>query len=171
MPTDVELFSRIDATRDEMTRVLADLVAIPSENPPGDAYDACVERLESAARALDLRPERIAIGGEPDRTALAVSIGDGTPTLYFHGHYDVVPAYTRDQFTPRQEGDTLFGRGSSDMKSGLVAMLAAADAIRVSGAHLNGRLSLLFVPDEETGGAAGSARLAATGRLARDGVG
>jgi succinyl-diaminopimelate desuccinylase len=171
MATVVELFSRIDATRDEMARLLADLVAIPSENPPGNEYDACVDRLETAARALGLRPERIAIGGEPARTALSASMGEGGPTLYFHGHYDVVPAYTRDQFAPRQEGDTLFGRGSSDMKSGLVAMLAAADALRVSGARLKGRLSLLFVPDEETGGAAGSARLAATGRLGRDGIG
>jgi succinyl-diaminopimelate desuccinylase len=165
------ILAAIDHSRPWMDQLLAALVAIPTENPPGLEYDACVDRLESAASSRGLWSERIAIESNPPRTALIASVGEGTPSLYFHGHYDVVPACTRDQFAPRQEGDTLFGRGSSDMKSGLVAMLAAADALRVSRARLNGRLTLLFVPDEETGGATGSARLAATGRLGRDGIG
>src|SRR5262249_10336082 len=174
MPMTVDtrsMFAAIDDRRPWMEELIASLVAIPSENPPGCEYEACVDQLESTSRALGFGPERIAIGGEPARTALSASIGEAGPTLYFHGHYDVVPAYTRDQFAPRQEGDTLFGRGSSDMKSGLVSMLAAAAAIRASGARLKGRLSLLFVPDEETGGATGSARLPATGRVGRDGSG
>jgi len=48
-------------------------------------------------------------------------VGTGPHTLYFSGHYDVVPAQSRDQFQPRVEGRNLFGRGSSDMKSGLAA--------------------------------------------------
>jgi acetylornithine deacetylase/succinyl-diaminopimelate desuccinylase-like protein len=82
-----------------------------------------------------------------------------------------VPAAAEGQFVPRIEGDTLFGRGSSDMKSGLVAMLFAARALRTAGVTLRGRLELLFVPDEETGGALGTGALAAAGALPDDAVG
>jgi acetylornithine deacetylase/succinyl-diaminopimelate desuccinylase-like protein len=83
----------------------------------------------------------------------------------------VVPAAQPSQFMPRVEGDTMFGRGTSDMKSGLVSMLFAAKAIREAGVQLNGRIGLLFVPDEETGGRYGSAALAAAGRLGGDAIG
>jgi succinyl-diaminopimelate desuccinylase len=170
-PTPLDLFASIDERRAVALQLLADLIGIPSENPPGAEYDACVDRIESAAAALGLQHERIEIDGAERRTALCAWVGEAGPTLYLHGHYDVVPAFTREQFVARVDGDAMFGRGSSDMKSGLVAMLLAADAIRASGARLAGRLSLLFVPDEETGGAAGSARLAETGVLGRDGIG
>ena len=105
------------------------------------------------------------------RAALRASIGSPGPTLYFHGHYDVVPASDPCQFEPRVEGDALFGRGSSDMKSGLVAMLYAAKAVAAAGFARRGRLGLLFVPDEETGGEHGSAALATMGELANDAIG
>ena len=65
----------------------------------------------------------------------------------------------------------LFGRGGADMKGGLAAMILAAQAVRESGAALRGRLGLVFVPDEETGGAGGSAALARAGLLGEDGIG
>jgi acetylornithine deacetylase/succinyl-diaminopimelate desuccinylase family protein len=162
----------IAADRDAMRDLLAALVAVPSENPPGREYDACVGVIESAVRELRLDHERVPIASaDGPRTALFAWLGDPGPTLYLHGHYDVVPAITADQFVPRLEGDTLFGRGSSDMKSGLVAMLYAVKALRDSGVHPRGRVGLVFVPDEETGGAGGSAALSAAGLLARDAIG
>src|SRR4029450_5463043 len=71
----------------------------------------------------------------------------------------------------RIEGGTVFGRGSSDMKSGLVSMLFAAHALKAAGVPLYGRLGLVFVPDEETGGEYGSGALASRGELGVDGVG
>jgi acetylornithine deacetylase/succinyl-diaminopimelate desuccinylase family protein len=154
-----------------MVALLAALVAVPSENPPGVEYDACLDVLADGIRAVGLSPDRVAIPAPCPRAALRAFVGDTGPTLYFHGHYDVVPAFSRDQFLPRVDGDTLFGRGSSDMKSGLVAMLFAARALVQARVRLRGRLGLLFVPDEETGGAGGSGALAASGELARDGIG
>ena len=132
-------------------------------------------RSRQAMRTVGLTPERVdilaaSVRAAP-RAALRAYVGDSGPTLYFHGHYDVVPAFSRDQFVPRVEGDTLFGRGSSDMKSGLVAILFAARALQSIGVPMRGRLAVLFVPDEETGGAGGSGALAASGELARDGIG
>jgi len=52
-----------------------------------------------------------------------------------------------------------------------VAMLYAAAALRASGRRLAGRLGLMFVPDEETGGARGTGALSSRGLLARDAIG
>lgn len=163
----------IDERRDEMQQLLASLVAVPTENPPGARYLECVSVLEAALERLELPHERLEIASPPDapRAAVRAWLGDEGPVLYFHGHYDVVPAVARDQFVPRVDGDTVFGRGSSDMKSGLVSMLYAAHAIKASGVKLRGRIGLLFVPDEETGGACGSAALAAQGKLGAGAIG
>lgn len=156
-----------------MVALLAELVAVPTENPPGRAYADCVQVLERALGTLGFEPERIDLASPADapRAAVAAYVGKPGPTLYFHGHYDVVPAADASQFAPRIEGDTMFGRGTSDMKSGLVSMLFAARALRDAGARLAGRIGLIFVPDEETGGRYGSAALAAAGLLGRDAVG
>lgn len=163
----------LDDDREAMQQLLAALVAVPTENPPATGYAPCVDLLVATLAQLGLPYEIIGIPSPPDapRTAIRAWLGTGTPVLYFHGHYDVVPAQSPSQFAPRLEGDTLFGRGSSDMKSGLVAMLYAARALKTAGVRLNGRLELLFVPDEETGGEYGSGALAAAGRLGSDGIG
>jgi acetylornithine deacetylase/succinyl-diaminopimelate desuccinylase family protein len=165
--------ARIDGERDRMVALLAALVSVATENPPGRAYLACVDTIERALAELGFEHERIEIVSPPDapRAAVAAWVGEPGPTLYFHGHYDVVPAAQPSQFLPHIDGDTMFGRGTSDMKSGLVAMLFAAKAIRDASVHLKGRIGLLFVPDEETGGQHGSAALAAAGRLGGDAIG
>jgi succinyl-diaminopimelate desuccinylase len=65
----------------------------------------------------------------------------------------------------------VFGRGSCDMKGGIVAMLYAILALKETAAELNGRIGLTLVPNEETGGEGGSAWLAAQGRLGSSGIG
>jgi acetylornithine deacetylase len=83
--------------------------------------------------------------------------GDG-PTLMFDGHVDVVPVgdpaawSTPDPFSGRVVGGVLYGRGSCDMKAGLVAAIAAVSAVRRSGAPLRGDLLLACVAGEEDGG-------------------
>lgn len=154
-----------------------ELVAVASENPPGAAYPECVRVIESRLHALEMPCERVAYrppkGAHDDSGAAVIlsTIGSGKRTLYFSGHYDVVPVVTPGQCTPALRGKTLFGRGSADMKSGLASMLYAAVAVQRVGVPLDGRLGLVFVPDEETGGRRGSGYLAATKRLGRDGIG
>jgi len=167
------VMSLIEDEGGAMQDLLTALVAIPTENPPATTYRPCVELIEAALDRLSFRRERLDIASPADapRSAVRAWLGDAGPVLYFHGHYDVVPAASRDQFVPRIEGDTVFGRGSSDMKSGLVSMLFAAHALKAAGVRLNGRLGLLFVPDEETGGEYGSGALASRSELGVDGVG
>jgi acetylornithine deacetylase/succinyl-diaminopimelate desuccinylase-like protein len=57
------------------------------------------------------------------------------------------------------------------MKGGIVSMLYSIRALQECRMDLNGKIALTLVPDEETGGARGSAWLAAQGLLGRNGVG
>ena len=161
---------------DEMADLLAELVAIPTENPPGKNYRACADFLESRLRECDLDCERFSPAGTKEigdgaPICLLASYGRGESALYFHGHYDVVPAQSAEQFQPVRKKHFLFGRGSCDMKGGIVAMLYAIRALKETGAELNGKIVLTLVPNEETGGEGGSARLARQGLLGLDGAG
>jgi acetylornithine deacetylase/succinyl-diaminopimelate desuccinylase family protein len=170
------ILSSLRRREEEMAAFLAELVAIPTENPPGTAYRACSDLLESRIGQLNLDCERfVPVGlemenGQPPVSLLA-SLGSGERSLYFHGHYDVVPAQSAEQFHPFRKEHFLFGRGSCDMKGGIVAMLYAILAIMECGRKLNGKVGLMLVPDEETGGKRGSAWLASEGLLGRNGIG
>jgi succinyl-diaminopimelate desuccinylase len=171
-----EILSWLRQREDEIAALLGELVAIPTENPPGANYRGCVDLLESGLLRAGLHCERLAAGdagADADSAAecLRAFHGSGERALYFHGHYDVVPAQSREQFRPSRKEHFLFGRGSCDMKGGIVAMLYAVRALKETGAKLNGRIGLVLVPNEETGGEGGTAWLAREGLLGRDGVG
>src|SRR5467141_2930112 len=170
------LQSWLGQREDEMAALVAELVAIPTENPPGRNYCACADFLESRLRQRGLDCERLEANGPKEGTGdkpvcLVASYGRGERVLYLHGHYDVVPAQCKVQFQPSRKDHFLFGRGSCDMKGGIVAMLYAILALKECGAELDGRIALTLVPNEETGGEGGSAWLAAQGRLGRGGIG
>ena len=159
-----------------MAALLAELVAVPTENPPGRNYRACADLLENRMRELGLECERWKAGGQKETAedspvCLMASHGQGERVLYFHGHYDVVPAQSAEQFRPARKEHFLFGRGSGDMKGGIVSMLYAILALKECGAELDGKVALTLVPNEETGGEGGSAWLARQGLLGRRGIG
>ena len=81
--------------KEEMAALLAEFIAIPTENPPGSNYGACTDLLEQRIRQLDLDCKRIAPCGAPNESrdapaTLMATYGSGERTLYFHGHYDMV---------------------------------------------------------------------------------
>jgi succinyl-diaminopimelate desuccinylase len=173
------LLAWLEPHEEEMATLLAELVSVATENPPGKNYQACVDLLQRKLSQAGLACERHefpAISGTPTASlepaaSLATRFGAGERTLQFHGHYDVVPAQSTEQFQPQRKDHFLFGRGSCDMKGGIVSMLYAIRALRECGVELRGRIALTLVPDEETGGARGSAWLAGRGLLGRDGLG
>jgi len=163
--TNHTLIETLAADRDGMVDLTRDLIAIPTENPPGAHYRDALDLLTTRLEALGFDDTRI------EGDCLVSFVGRGARTMYFSGHYDVVPAQRRDQFTPRLHGKTIVGRGSSDMKSGLAAMTYAARALRELDMLGDGRIGLVFVPDEETAGPRGSRDLLARGVLGTDGIG
>jgi succinyl-diaminopimelate desuccinylase len=153
---------------DAIVAFASDLIAIPTENPPGAAYAECVQRICAELDALAIGHQVLETGdAETGRHAILAEVGDHGPLLYLHGHYDVVPAFSAAQFEPHVEDGRLVGRGASDMKGGLAAIVHAAASAAQGGA----RIRLVIVPDEETGGRLGAERLAELGRLDRSAAG
>ena len=159
------LIEAVSAYREAMIALTRELVAIPSENPPGNCYPESIQLLSRWLRELGFAETRI------EGDCVLSFVGEGERTLYFSGHYDVVPAQSRSQFEPEVKGANLFGRGSSDMKSGLAAMIYAAVSLRDAGLLRDGRVGLVFVPDEETAGPRGSRHLADCDLLGANAIG
>lgn len=144
------------------------LISIRTENPPGSNYGECVEVIATQLKQFGLHPRIIKVrrgAGSYPRFCVLASLGKGRKTLYFHGHYDVVPAPGKACFSPRVHRGKLYGRGASDMKGGLAAMVYAVRMLQSIGVRLNGQVRLVIVPDEETGGALGTGYLFDRGYL------
>jgi succinyl-diaminopimelate desuccinylase len=108
------------------------------------------------------------------RTSVIARAGgnDKKPPLCLTGHLDVVPlgarAWTKDPFSGETDGDRLYGRGSSDMKAGVAAILLAA---RAYGKSLGGTPGVVIIlTAAEEGGCIGSAQLAKTQLLGKAGA-
>lgn len=180
--TEVDKQRILDAVHAERENIVAfaeKLIAIPTENPPGRHYAACVEAIAAELSKIGLEHEVVTVPceelarsevGEP-RYAILARFGSGAPVLHFHGHYDVVPASNRGLFEPQIHNGLLYGRGSSDMKSGLAAMIYAVKVLEMCDVAINGSIGLTIVPDEETGGLRGSKYLADAGLLGKNGIG
>jgi acetylornithine deacetylase/succinyl-diaminopimelate desuccinylase-like protein len=145
-----------------MADLVEALVAVDTENPPGRGLAECASVLRSALQRLDMAPEIIELapsGDLEDPCIVRATAGDGAKLVYFHGHFDVVPAQRRAQFVPQRRDGRITGRGTADMKGGLVSMIYGAAAARALGLLGDARVVLHFVCDEETGSAAGSGHL------------
>ena len=162
------------AARDEIVEFTADLIRIPTVNPPGDLYRECAElirgRLEEAGMAVQFvaaegRPEHTP--GHPRINVLGRSGDPGArPRLHLNGHFDVVPPgddWTVDPFGGLVRDGRIYGRGASDMKSGIAAAVFAVEAMRRAGVRLRGGVDVSGTVDEESGGFAGVAYLCETG--------
>ncbi|MEU7895212.1 M20/M25/M40 family metallo-hydrolase [Nonomuraea sp. NPDC049152] len=155
----------LDERAEEMAHLLERLVAVDSENPPGRALGRCAQVLREAMDRLGLAPEIIDIvdpsGELDDPCVVRGTAGDGDKLIYFHGHFDVVPAQNRGQFTAVRRDGRIIGRGAADMKGGIVSMLYGAAAAEELGLLGDGRIVVHLVCDEETGSVVGAGHLRA----------
>jgi succinyl-diaminopimelate desuccinylase len=170
MKLQLELKQALDALKESILNFSQDLIRIASENPPGNYYRECADRIRLELDRLGLTYRLVEVPGFPDRPRcnLLSFYGEGQRTLYFHGHFDVVPAQSREQFNPRIENGRLYGRGATDMKAGLAAMIYATYLLKELKVPLRGRIGLCLVADEETGGRGGSHHLDQIGLLGQD---
>lgn len=163
-----EVQAWLESRADEMAELVERLVAVDTTNPPGRNLGACGRALADAMAHLGFAPELIELppaGGLEEPCVVRGSAGDGPRTIYFHGHFDVVPAQDRSQFTPQRRDGRIVGRGTADMKGGLVSMLYGAAAARELGLLAGRRIVHHLVCDEETGSAAGSRHLSDAGLI------
>nr|WP_129113992.1 M20 family metallopeptidase [Halegenticoccus tardaugens] len=140
---------------EELTSLIADLVAIETENPPGNER-ACAAYISEwfAERGIEAS---LVDDPHPDRPQVGVRVGEGDPTLVLNGHIDVVPAgdadrWTHDPYSAAVDDGCLYGRGSVDMKTGVaIGMLATAElADEIKSGELQGSVVFHAAVGEET---------------------
>lgn len=112
-----------------------------AEGPGSDFLAALLEREGFPVTRDYVEPRR------PNIYAALNGTNPG-PTLAFNGHTDTIPIGRSTP--PARDGDWIIGRGTEDMKGGLVAMVHAASAIRKAGIPLSGNLLLTGVIGHET---------------------
>src|SRR5690606_16669584 len=171
---------RADARQDVDQRTAARLTPMPkSERSPGDpqqetrrlaeALIACRSITPDDGGAMALIEERLARAGfvceRIDHAGvrnLWARRGDRGPLVCFAGHVDVVPPgpiddWTSPPFEPTERDGYLYGRGASDMKGPLAAMITAAE--RLAAGDVPGSIALLVTSDEEGDAVDGTARV------------
>src|SRR5262245_44561017 len=118
----------------ETTRLLRDLVALPSVNPMGRALDPHItlehrvtDYLEHFFHGLGVRFERQPVAPQRENIVAYSTLPGARRTLILEAHQDTVPIdnMTVKPFGAAIEGNRLYGRGACDIKGGLAAMLAA----------------------------------------------
>ncbi len=171
-----DLFRRIDQRRDEVAALTGSLIAIPTVNPPGDAYEPCArwlgERLAARGFTVEYLRAEGAVGDSdryPRLNVIARIEGSGPgPCVHFNSHIDVVApgeGWTVDPFAGEIRDGRVYGRGACDMKGGLAASIIAVESILDHGIDFPGAIEISGTVDEETGGYAGVAWLAERGHF------
>lgn len=115
------------------------------------------------AEYIQKQLEKVGISSEliqyaDNRSSLVATIkqGDNSKTLGLTGHMDVVDPgeeseWTYPPFSATIDGNKLYGRGSTDMKSGLMAMVIAMIELHEEHKAFNGTVKLLATVGEEVG--------------------
>jgi acetylornithine deacetylase/succinyl-diaminopimelate desuccinylase-like protein len=144
----------------EAIEVLQSLIRFNTVNPPGNER-AAINYLDGYLSAAGLETEQLAADpARPNLIATLTGLADG-PTMVYLAHVDTVLAnpedWQQDPWSGAIEGGFLWGRGAIDMKSQAAAEAVAIASLARSGwrpAH--GTVKLVFVADEEAGGADGA---------------
>ncbi len=139
-------------------KLASDLIARPSVTPD-DA--GCQELLIERLAAIGFNCETMVFG---EVTNLWARRGDDGPVLAFAGHTDVVPPgplqkWHSDPFEPEIRDGILYGRGASDMKSGIAAMVTACERFVDRHSDHWGSIALLITSDEEGVAANGTVKV------------
>ncbi|HEX2256887.1 MAG TPA: M20/M25/M40 family metallo-hydrolase [Afifellaceae bacterium] len=165
--------ARVDEDHERAVAFLAELVRMPSDNPPGDCAPHA-ERTKALLQELgftvetDPVPEELARAyGMVSATNLIVRhrFGDG-PTLALNAHGDVVPpglGWTADPYGAAIRDGWMYGRGVAVSKCDIAAYAFALKALIAAEVPLAGTIELHVTYDEEAGGEIGPARLLAEG--------
>jgi succinyl-diaminopimelate desuccinylase len=147
------------------TAFLAELVRIPSDNPPGDCTPAAlkaaelIEKLGLVVERHEVPESLVKKVGMISATNLIVRqrFGDGI-TVALNAHGDVVPpgtGWTHDPYGAEVVDGWMYGRGAAVSKSDFATYLFALMALKASSAALKGSVEVHLTYDEESGGEIG----------------
>ena len=167
-----EMLGFIDRNRDRQERLLADLVRIPSDNPPGDLAGAAAKAarlLEGLGFKVESHPvpaDLVRANGMVSAANLIVrkTFGPG-PTIALNAHGDVVPpgeGWTKDPYGAQVVDGWMYGRGVAVSKSDFATYAFALLALEAT-KPTKGTVELHLTYDEEVGGEIGPGHLLKAG--------
>jgi len=166
----LRLDNSIEKREKELTQLCRELIQARGENPPGDVSDVA-KVIENFLANEDIDYQRF----EPSKGHVSVvaTVGNRKPTLIMCGHIDVVPAGELSQwrdhpYLARVKQGKIHGRGATDMKGGVAAMLMAIAAVKDFESEISGRVIVASVPDEEAQGPGGALWLLKNKKLTGD---
>jgi succinyl-diaminopimelate desuccinylase len=153
--TPAELAADPALSADELAATLSRLVKVPSVNPgmsEQSMLEAVMAELEGTGCSFDV------VEFAPGRPSLAATLhgSQGKPRLVLNGHMDTVAIddqsrWSSAPFSGDHRDGAIWGRGSADMKGGLVAQIGCARALARRRKGLRGSLVLHFAAGEECG--------------------
>ena len=144
----------------ELIDLTTRLVQIPTENPPGNEK-AAAQFLKPLLSKMGFKTKTVLSPKGRWNIVAERRWGKGGRTLIFNGHLDVVPAGNPSQwkyppFRGTLSKGRIYGRGASDMKSGIACFIHALSTIERSKMRLRqGAVVLHLVSDEESHGRQG----------------
>ncbi len=160
----------VDISEQRLVTLTKDLVAIPSENPPGNE-GGVARYIAEFFEERGIQP--VVVEKAPGRPNVIVDLQgtSQTPKLLLTGHTDVVPAgvgWSTDPYRPVIKDGKIFGRGTCDMKGGLACILHVVELLLKHRIPLSGSLVCAFTVAEETGGAEGAKYVTEEGAVQAD---
>ncbi|USS88053.1 ArgE/DapE family deacylase [Fructilactobacillus hinvesii] len=135
--------------KNEKLQILSDLVAINSVN--GNELEVA-EYLQKLLQQHDIQSKIIPLENDETRANLVVELGNQKPVLAITGHMDTVAVnddWDTNPFQMTAKDGKLYGRGVTDMKSGLAAMVIAMIELKEAGTLIPGTIRLLATAGEE----------------------
>ena len=134
-----------------MSETLALAQQLISRRSLTPADDGCLDIIGARLAPLGFNLEKMRCG-EVDN--LWARHGDAKPLVCFAGHTDVVPTgpleqWDSDPFRPEVRNGMLYGRGASDMKGPLAAIVTAVEKFIAAHPQHRGSIALLLTSDEE----------------------
>lgn len=120
------------------------------------------DKLEALLKSYDIPCEQVPFSEGRTQFVATLKGSEAGPVLGFSGHMDVVPVgeipWDEDPFAAVEKDGLLYGRGTCDMKSGLIAAVVAMIRLKTAGSPFKGTVKLLATVGEETS-AIGSGQL------------
>ncbi|MBA4388974.1 MAG: hypothetical protein C0404_13415 [Verrucomicrobia bacterium] len=135
----------------EVEQLLFDLVAIESHSDVKGEESTLASHIRKLFRQEGIRADLVPVlDGRSNVVATLPGAGKG-PVLLLNGHLDTVPPYAmKKPFRPRVFTDRIIGRGTSDMKGAIAAMIGVMLEMKRSGVKMDGTLVFAGTIGEET---------------------